>query len=194
MGHVRRLQFVLALAALAAAMPAAAADALFRATPQIVERGSTLTLSGSGWPSGVGVQLLVGPPRSEADPIKTVRAAGGSFRTTLPITAAAKPGPYVFLACVNDCRVKRSATVEIVLSRAQALALGRKAAEQRAVACGFRVTGGSASLYRKPVAGWKVELRLLFEDGHASRARWNVVGARAAPADPLARKIAAGCP
>ncbi len=47
------------------------------------------------------------------------------------------------------------------------------------------------------VAGWKVELRLLVEDGHAATARsarWNVVGARATPADPLAGKIAVGWP
>ncbi len=40
---------------------------------------------------------------------------------------------------------------------------------------------------------WGVEWRLLFEDGHASApARWNVVGARAAPAEPLAGELAAG--
>ena len=34
----------------------------------------------------------------------------------------------------------------------------------------------------------------LFEDGHASPARRNVVGAGATPADPLAGELAAGCP
>ena len=183
----------LALALAAGVQAAAGSHPTLRAAPAVVERGSALTLSGSGWPAGSAVRLLAGPLRSEAEPIRTVRAANGSFRAVLPIAAAATPGSYLFLACLDACRVKATAAVTIVVSRAQALALVRKAATAKAGACGFTIAGLGASLYTRPVAGWRVDVRLRFSD-HADTARWNVVGAKAVPGDPLAGEIAAGCP
>lgn len=99
-----------ALAAAALLAPAGPADARerIRATlaPTPVDRGSALTVTGSGWAPGTA-RLLAGPPASEADPVARVRVGrDGRFRARVPIAATAARGPYVMLVCQRACRVK----------------------------------------------------------------------------------------
>lgn len=118
----RALIVAAALAALGAA-PAIAHDEgagretaiSLRVTPKAVARGAFLTFTGSGWPARSRVQLLVGPPASEADPVGTITTdARGRFERRMRIQRTATPGPYVALACRAQCRVKATATFRIV--------------------------------------------------------------------------------
>jgi hypothetical protein len=80
-----------------------------------VVRGGSILVTGRHWAPRATVQLLIGPPRSEADPVGSVRTtAAGTFRRRLPIAAGARPGRYVLLACRRSCRVKASATLRIL--------------------------------------------------------------------------------
>ncbi len=97
-----------------AARPASTARVRVSVSPRTVRAGSQLTVSGRGWPARSSVQLLVGPPQSEASPVGSVRArADGSFRKVLRVNSRARPGRYVLLACRRSCRVKASATFTI---------------------------------------------------------------------------------
>lgn len=71
-------------------------------------------VTGKGWPRNVRVQLLIGPPRSEADHVAWARTGGaGTFRRSLTIGTRARTGPAVLLACRRECRDKASATFRI---------------------------------------------------------------------------------
>lgn len=98
---------------LVAAIPAPAAAApKVSVSPKSVPRGGTLVVTGKGWPKNVRVQLLIGPPRSEADPVGFARTDGaGRFRRALTVGRAA--GPAVLLGCRRECRDKASATFRV---------------------------------------------------------------------------------
>jgi hypothetical protein len=117
------------------ALPATAnaAQPAVSVSPTAVAPGDTITVSGRNWPKRVSVQLLVGPPRSEADAVATVRTTSrGTFRRTIRIASTAELGRYVLLACRRSCRVKAQASLRIV-----ALSTTRR--------CGFvDVPGGRA--------------------------------------------------
>jgi hypothetical protein len=73
-----------------------------------------LILTGAGWKPGAAVVIAVGPPRSEADPVKTVRAsATGALRTTLRTQRGATPGAYVIVACASACRLRATAAFRV---------------------------------------------------------------------------------
>ena len=83
-------------------------------SPRTVQRGAILTFTGSRWPARSRVNLLVGPPRSEASPVGVaVTDARGRFVRRIRISRQAMPGPYVALACRNACRTKASASFRI---------------------------------------------------------------------------------
>lgn len=107
-----------ALAVLAASAPAPAAVAArptVSVSPTTVVRGGSLLVTGRHWTPRATVQLLIGPPRSEADPVATARAtATGTFRRRLPIARGARTGRFVLLACRRSCRIKASASFRIV--------------------------------------------------------------------------------
>jgi hypothetical protein len=101
-------------AAAAGAAPQQSGAGTLRLEPQRVGVGERLTVTGRQWPARVRVRLLVGPPASEASPVKRVRTNGrGRFRTHVRIASSATPGPYVMLACRRQCAVKRSASFRI---------------------------------------------------------------------------------
>jgi len=85
-------------------------------SPSSVKRGKAITVTGSHWPRRATVDLLIGPPRSEATRVAGVRTtSGGSFRRTLvpPAWVQARLGTWVLLACRRDCRVKATATFRL---------------------------------------------------------------------------------
>jgi hypothetical protein len=76
-------------------------------TPSTVRRGGRITVTGHGWPRHVIVELLIGPPRSEADAVARVwTTTGGTFRRYLRIAPATAPGRWVLLGCRRECRIK----------------------------------------------------------------------------------------
>ena len=112
---------VAALAALVAATaPAAGRPDTARApsvsvAPKRLAPGETLRVTGRGWPARKRVGLLIGPPASEAFRVATVRAGRrGRFTRDVQISALARPGFYVLLACRKGCAQKRRATFRIV--------------------------------------------------------------------------------
>ena len=107
--------FMLGVLLLIAAVPAAAfAAPSVSVSPKRVPRGGTLVVTGKGWPRNVRVQLLIGPPRSEADHVAWARTGGaGTFRRSITIGARARTGPAVLLACRRECRDKASVTFRI---------------------------------------------------------------------------------
>ena len=115
----RRLAITLAatslIAAGAGAAAGAASDATPRATaapsvriaPAVVQRGQRITVTGRNWPRNVVVDLLIGPPRSEADQVGRARTTStGTFRRYLRIASRTAPGRWVLLGCRRECRVK----------------------------------------------------------------------------------------
>lgn len=93
------------------AAPASAARSV-SVSPKSIPRGGTLVVTGRGWPKNVSVQLLIGPPRSEADPVGSARTDGsGRFRRALRVDRAA--GPAVLLGCRRECRDKAAATFRV---------------------------------------------------------------------------------
>lgn len=94
---------------------AAAAAPSVSVSPTTVQRGGVLAVTGRGWPHGVRVELLVGPPRSEASHVAWVTTTGaGTLRGAITIAARASTGPFVLLACRNSCRIKTQASFRIV--------------------------------------------------------------------------------
>jgi hypothetical protein len=82
--------------------------------PSAAPAGGTVTVRGVRWTPGATVTLLIGPPRSEADPVARVRArADGTFRRRLRLARRLRPGPYVLLGCRRSCRIKASARFRI---------------------------------------------------------------------------------
>ena len=78
-----------------------------RITPLIVARGDTITVTGRGWARNAIVDLLIGPPQSEASPVGRARTtSAGTFRRRLRIVRTTMPGRWVLLGCRRDCRVK----------------------------------------------------------------------------------------
>jgi len=62
------------------------------------------------------VQLLIGPPRSEAEHVATARTtSSGTFRRTFvpPAWAQERLGRWIVLACRRDCRVKATASFRL---------------------------------------------------------------------------------
>ena len=120
---LHRMTFLIAIVALVAVAGAgpradhassAAVPPTVRVTPATIERGHAITVTGRHWPRHVRVQLLIGPPRSEADPVGSVRTSSrGSFRRTLTIPARSRIGRRVLLACRRECRVKASAVFRV---------------------------------------------------------------------------------
>jgi hypothetical protein len=85
-------------------------------TPTSVKRGKPITVTGSHWPRRVTVQLLIGPPQSEAEPVARVRTTrSGTFRRTFvpPAFVQARLGRWILLACRRDCRVKAMASFRL---------------------------------------------------------------------------------
>ena len=86
-------------------------------TPTIVKRGAKITVTGSHWRREAPVRLLIGPPRSEATYVTTVRTTSrGTFRRRLtpPAWVQARVGRWVLLACRRDCRIKAVKSFRIV--------------------------------------------------------------------------------
>ena len=93
---------------------AAASTPRLRLAPTVVARGGTITFTGYGFRPRARVELLVGPPRSEASPVGTARTdAHGAFRRRVRTSARARPGRYVALACQAECRIKASAAFRL---------------------------------------------------------------------------------
>ncbi len=94
----------------------AAAKPTARVAPSIVKRGQAITVTGAHWPRNVTVQLLIGPPQSEAERVGSARTTSrGTFRRKLvpPAWVQARLGRWVLLACRRDCRVKATATFRL---------------------------------------------------------------------------------
>jgi len=86
-------------------------------SPTTVPRGHAITVTGAGWRPRANVALLIGPPRSEATRVATVRTTSrGTFRRTLtpPAWVQAHRGRWVLLACRRDCRIKAVKSFRIV--------------------------------------------------------------------------------
>ena len=102
------------LLAAAAAAPAAdraqrasAAAPSVRISPLVVQRGHTITVTGRNWARNAIVDLLIGPPQSEAISVGRARTtSAGTFRRRLRISRTTVPGRWVLLGCRRDCRVK----------------------------------------------------------------------------------------
>jgi len=102
------LTATIALALVATAPAPGKARTSVSLSPKWVAAGKTLTVKGRGWPARKQIVLLVGPPRSEASPVATVKTGRrGRFVRKVQISALAKPGRYVLLACRRDCAKKR---------------------------------------------------------------------------------------
>jgi hypothetical protein len=82
--------------------------------PSRVAPGGALTVTGRNWPAGATVALLLGPARSEADPVGTaVASPGGRISATFTVNATLPPGAYVVLGCLDECRTKARAPVTL---------------------------------------------------------------------------------
>jgi len=72
-----------------------------------VKRGHRIVVTGRHWPRSAIVELLIGPPNSEADRVGRARTTNaGTFRRYLRISPATTPGRWVLLGCRRECRVK----------------------------------------------------------------------------------------
>lgn len=95
--------------------PAKAAAVHVRVTPATVHRGGVITAIGSGWPASRGVEILIGPPYSEADHVTWARATrAGTFRVRIRARATSATGRWVLLACRRACRIKASASYRVI--------------------------------------------------------------------------------
>ena len=94
--------------------PARTAAVHVRIEPTIVRAGSVITAIGRGWPRDAGVELLIGPPYSEAYHVNWARTThAGTFRKRIRISSRTKAGRWVLLACRRSCRVKASASFRV---------------------------------------------------------------------------------
>lgn len=110
-----------AVALLATAAPAAAPSPTVSLWPKTVARGQVMLVTGGHWGRRVRVELLVGPPRSEADHVAwATTTAGGQLRRAIRVSRHARTGRFVLLACRRECRIKRQASFRIVASRGAA--------------------------------------------------------------------------
>ncbi len=86
------------------------------AEPAVAEPGAAVVLSGRGFPRNASIELLAGPPRSEAQTIGSARTGRrGAFTATIRIRPQADPGRLVALACYDACRVKAAVRFRIVV-------------------------------------------------------------------------------
>jgi hypothetical protein len=114
---MRKLTAVLAVVALGAGASSTSAGygPTLQVSPKTVRQGGKVTFAGSYWPANKRVQLLIGPPNSEATRFASPRTDGsGNFRVTKPINSSAPTGKYVILACRNSCATKVSRKLTIV--------------------------------------------------------------------------------
>ncbi len=103
----------LLLPATAGAMSAVAPSVAV--SPKVVLRGGSIMVTGRHWPRRTRVELLIGPPRSEAGHVAWVTTtSSGTLRKQLPIARRAATGRFVLLACIRSCRVKAQAPFRIV--------------------------------------------------------------------------------
>ena len=94
--------------------PARAAAVHVRVDPASVPAGSVITAIGRGWPRDAGVELLIGPPASEAYHVNWARTThAGTFRKRIRISSRTAAGRWVLLACRRSCRVKASASFRV---------------------------------------------------------------------------------
>jgi len=85
------------------------------ATPTAVQAGSSVTLTGTGFPRNVHVSLMARPPRAEASRIGgATTGKRGRFVATIHIRPHSTAGALVAVACHDACRVKASARFRIV--------------------------------------------------------------------------------
>jgi hypothetical protein len=83
--------------------------------PEAAVPGGAVVLSGRGFPRNAEIELLAGPPHSEAHQIGSAQTSRrGAFRATIRIRSQADAGRLVALACYDACRVKASARFRIV--------------------------------------------------------------------------------
>ncbi len=83
--------------------------------PAAVAPGQAVVLRGTGFPRSAAIDLLAGPPQSEARSIGSARTGRrGAFVATIRIRSQADPARLVALACWDGCRVKASARFRIV--------------------------------------------------------------------------------
>ena len=98
---------VAAGSATSATTSSATARPTVRIAPLVVQRGDRIVVTGRNWARSAIVDLLIGPPRSEADPVGRARTtSSGTFRRYLRIAPKTKPGRWVLLACRRECRIK----------------------------------------------------------------------------------------
>jgi hypothetical protein len=85
------------------------------AKPVAAAPGQAVVLRGTGFPRNAPIELLAGPPRSEARSIGSARTGRrGGFVATIRIRSQADPGRLVALACHDACRVKAAVRFRIV--------------------------------------------------------------------------------
>jgi hypothetical protein len=114
------LLLTLPVAAVAGARPGspsapAARTPQLTADPIAVQAGDTVTLTGTGFPRNVHVNLLAGPPHAEATRIGGASTGQrGRFTATIRIRPHSSAGAFVALACHDACRVKASTRFRIV--------------------------------------------------------------------------------
>ncbi len=107
------------------AAPATVTAPSVAVSPKVVLRGGSLVVTGRHWPRRARVELLIGPPRSEASHVAWVTTTrSGTLHRRLPIARDAATGRFVLLACRRSCRVKAQASFRIVTAFAGALAAG----------------------------------------------------------------------
>lgn len=101
-------------AGLLSAAPAPAAAPSVSVSPTAVKRGGTLIVTGRHWAPRSRVELLIGPPRSEASHVAWATAStAGIVRARIPIARHAHTGRFVLLACRRSCRIKAQASFRI---------------------------------------------------------------------------------
>lgn len=82
--------------------------------PSRVPAGGAVTVTGRNWPAATEVEILLGPPRSEASAVgSATTTAAGRFTFVLRVPATLPPGRWVVLGCRNECRVKASASFTV---------------------------------------------------------------------------------
>lgn len=95
--------------------PRSSATPSVRVVPSVVQRGNRITVTGRNWPRNVIVELLIGPPRSEAEPVGRARTTStGAFRRYLRIASTTAPGRWVLLGCRRECRVKAVRSFRVI--------------------------------------------------------------------------------
>ncbi len=106
------LLLVLPATAVAATRPA---EPQLTADPTAVQAGTTLTLTGTGFPRNVHVTLLAGPPRADATRIGgATTGRRGRFTATIRIRPHSSAGTFVASACYDACDVKATTHFRIV--------------------------------------------------------------------------------